>query len=127
MTKINELYRCEVCGNIVGVFHGASGNLVCCGRQMENIPEKSVDEGKEKHVPVIEKTETGIRVKVGALPHPMDDDHYIEWIEVSPGDSVLIHGLRRGEKPEFEFPVHKADVKVRAYCNKHGLWTNRPK
>jgi superoxide reductase len=88
--------------------------------------EKTADQGKEKHVPVIEKSATGILLKVGSVPHPMEEKHFIEWIEVRSGNAVFNKGLQAGEKPEAEFCITDTNVKARAYCNVHGLWTNRP-
>ena len=87
--------------------------------------EKTADAGNEKHVPVVEKTATGIIVKIGAVPHPMEEKHYIEWVEVRTGENVYIRGFKTNEKPEEEFPVTSTNVKVRAFCNVHGLWTNK--
>jgi superoxide reductase len=126
MTKMLELYKCSVCGNITMVVHNSGGTLVCCGKPMEFLQEKTNDQGKEKHVPVVEKTAKGIIVKVGSVPHPMEDKHYIEWIEVTSGPFLSVKGLRPGEKPEAEFCIPETNAKARAYCNVHGLWTNKP-
>jgi superoxide reductase len=123
MTKLLEIYKCGVCGNVTMVVSPSGGTLVCCGQPMILQQEKRDDAGKEKHVPVIEKTGTGIRVKVGSVPHPMEEKHYIQWIEVISGDNLYVHGLKPGQVPEAEFPV-TAPVKVRAFCNVHGLWTS---
>ncbi len=88
-------------------------------------PEKTEDAGKEKHVPVIEKTAKGIIVRLGSVPHPMEEKHYIQWIEAISGDNLLVKGLKPGQKPEAEFPVTGTKVKVRAYCNVHGFWKNK--
>jgi superoxide reductase len=126
MTKLFEVYKCEVCGNITKVVHASGGTMICCGQPMTLLQEKNTDAGKEKHVPVVEKSAKGITVKLGSIPHPMEEKHYIEWIEVRSGDNVYIRGLKSGEKPEAEFCVSDTTVKVRAYCNVHGLWTNHP-
>jgi len=125
MTKLFEVYKCSVCGNIIKVVHASGGTLVCCGQPMVLQQEKIADAGKEKHVPVVEKTATGIIVKIGSVPHPMEEKHYIEWVEVRTGENVYIRGFKPGEKPEAEFPVTDTNVKVRAFCNVHGLWTNK--
>jgi len=125
MTQLFEVYKCNVCGNIVKVVHASEGTLVCCGQPMELLVEKTADQGKEKHVPVVEKTARGILVKVGSVPHPMEEKHFIQWIEVRDGEQVYVHYFRPGEKPEAEFPVSGTDVKVRELCNVHGLWTNK--
>jgi superoxide reductase len=126
MTKLFEVYKCEVCGNMTNVVHASGGTMVCCEKPMTLLQEKTTDQGKEKHVPVVEKSAKGILVKLGSVPHPMEEKHYIEWIEVRTGNNVSIKGLLPGEKPEAEFSVADTNVKVRAYCNVHGLWTNRP-
>jgi len=126
MVKMFEVYKCDVCGNIIKVVHASGGNLVCCGKPMILQLEKTADAGKEKHVPVIEKSGAGIVVKVGSVPHPMEEKHYIEWVEVRTGENVYVRGFRLGEKPEAEFCIADTNAKVRAYCNVHGLWTNKP-
>ncbi|MCK9581030.1 MAG: desulfoferrodoxin [Methanoregula sp.] len=125
MTKLFEVYKCEVCGNITKVVHASGGILVCCGQPMVLQAEKTADLGKEKHVPFVEKSANGIIVKIGSIPHPMEDKHYIEWVEVRHGNNVYIHGFKPGEIPEAEFCIHDTNVKVRGYCNVHGLWTNK--
>ena len=125
MTKLFEVYKCSVCGNTTKVVHASGGTLVCCGQPMVLQQERTADAGKEKHVPVVEKTAAGIIVKIGGVPHPMEEKHYIEWVEVRTGESVYIRGFKPNEKPEAEFPVTSTNVKVRAFCNVHGLWTNK--
>lgn len=125
MTKLLDVYKCSKCGNIVKVVHAAGGSLVCCGEPMVLQQEKTADVGKEKHVPVVEKTANGIIVKIGSVPHPMEDKHYIEWVEVRSGNNLYIRGFKPGEKPEAEFCVKDTGAKVRIYCNVHGLWTNK--
>lgn len=121
MTQKLEVYKCEICGNMVEVLHAGAGKLVCCGQEMKLQAEKSEDVGNEKHVPVIEKTAKGIRVKVGAVAHPMEEKHYIEWIQVIAGGKSYRKFLKPGEKPEAEFELQKIDM-AREYCNIHGLW-----
>jgi superoxide reductase len=122
MAKRMEIYKCEACGNIVEVLHGGEGDLVCCGENMKLFEEKATDEGKEKHVPVIEPVDGGIKVKVGSNPHPMEDKHYIEWIEIIDGDTSYRHYLNPGEAPETVFQAQNPEVTAREYCNVHGLW-----
>ncbi len=118
-----QIYRCNICGNIVQVLHAGGGQLVCCGQPMELLPEKTQDEGVEKHLPVVEKTQGGIKVKVGSVPHPMEESHFIQWIEVFTQKGSLFHFFEPGQIPEAEFPVSCEEVKlVREYCNLHGLW-----
>jgi superoxide reductase len=123
MTEINQIYKCNVCGNIVEMVHTGAGQLVCCGQPMELQKENTVDAAKEKHVPVVEKTETGYKVKVGSAPHPMEEAHYIEWIElIVPDGRNCRKFLKPGNAPEAEFPTNAENVSARAYCNIHGLW-----
>ena len=119
--EINQIYKCEVCGNVVEVLFVGGGELVCCGQSMKLLVAKTEDEGMEKHVPVVEKTETGIKVKVGSVEHPMEEAHYITTIEALEGGKVHRKTLNPGQKPEAEFPVSEKAI-VREYCNLHGLW-----
>ncbi len=125
MTKRNEIYKCEICGNIVEVVHESGGKLVCCGQPMKLLEEKTQDEGQEKHVPIVEKTESGIKVKVGSIEHPMTEEHYIEWIEIRKGNKLPKKFLKPGEKPEAKFCIKEEDIEARAYCNIHGLWKSK--
>ena len=122
MTQLKQIYKCSVCGNIVEVLHAGKGELVCCGKPMELLVEKTQDLGFEKHVPVIERTEKGILVKVGSIPHPMEEAHYIEWIEVIVDGKYGRRFLKPGDKPEALFEVTAQNVIAREYCNVHGLW-----
>lgn len=122
MTKRSEVYKCEVCGNIVEILHAGDGELVCCKQPMDLLAEKTEDQGKEKHVPVIEKTKNGILVKVGSVPHPMEEKHYIEWIEVIADGKAYRKFLNPGEKPEAEFEIKADKITARELCNVHGLW-----
>ena len=122
MTEIKEVYKCGICGNIVEVLHAGQGELVCCGKPMDLQAEKTQDEGQEKHVPVIEKTESGFLVKVGSVEHPMEEKHYIEWIELVADGKSYRKFLKPGEKPEAEFCIKAETVIAREYCNIHGLW-----
>ena len=125
MTELRQIYRCNVCGNIVEVLHAGAGKLVCCGQPMELLTEKTEDAGLEKHVPVIEKTETGYLVKVGSIPHPMEEKHYIEWIELVTDGKLCRKFLKPDEKPEALFEVKAEKVWAREYCNIHGLWKSK--
>jgi superoxide reductase len=117
-----EIYKCSVCGNIVEVLHGGVGELVCCGKPMDKLLEKTADQGKEKHVPVIEKVDGGVKVKVGSVPHPMEAKHYIEWIELLADGKAYRQFLQPGEAPEAVFNVEAASISAREHCNLHGLW-----
>lgn len=123
MTQRGEIYRCNVCGNMVEVVRAGAGELVCCGQPMERLGEKTQEAGQEKHVPVLEKTASGTRIKVGSVPHPMEEKHYIEWIEADLGDGSCRRYLRPGNAPEAEFPgLRETAGSARAFCNIHGLW-----
>lgn len=122
MAKKLQVYKCMACGNIVEVVHGGDGELVCCGQPMKNLIAKTADEGKEKHVPVIEKVDGGIKVKVGSVPHPMEEKHYIEWIEILADGKAYRQFLNPGDAPEAEFSVEANAVTAREHCSIHGLW-----
>jgi len=122
MAKKLEIYKCEACGNIIEVLHGGEGELVCCGEPMKLMAENTVDAAKEKHVPVIEKVSGGVKVKVGSVAHPMEDKHYIEWIEIIADGKAYRQFLKPGEKPEAFFAIAADNIQAREYCNIHGLW-----
>ncbi|MCD6353327.1 MAG: desulfoferrodoxin [Proteobacteria bacterium] len=122
MTKKLEIYKCEVCGNIVEVLHEGKGELVCCGQPMKLFIENTVDAAREKHVPVIEQTDGKVTVKVGSVAHPMEEKHHIEWIEIIADGKAYRQFLKPGEEPEATFEVKTDKITVREYCNLHGLW-----
>ena len=123
MAERNQIYKCDICGNIVEVLHGAGGQLVCCGQPMKLLKENTVDASLEKHVPVVEKIKEGFKIKVGSVPHPMEEKHYIEFIEIIADGVSYKKFLRPGEKPEAEFSIKQpTSLVVREYCNLHGLW-----
>jgi superoxide reductase len=124
MTEIGQIYKCDKCGNIIEVLHVGAGELVCCGEPMKLQKENVVDAAAEKHVPVIEKTKKGVIVKVGSVPHPMEEAHYIEWIEIIADGKSYRKFLHPGEAPEAEFCVEAENVIAREYCNLHGLWSS---
>lgn len=117
-----EIYKCAQCGNIVEVLHGGVGQLVCCDEPMELLDEKTADAATEKHVPVIEKIDAGYKVKVGSVPHPMLDEHYIQWIELLADGKAYRQFLEPGNEPEAVFNVEADSVSAREHCNIHGLW-----
>ena len=128
MAEQNGIYKCNICGNVVSVLEAHAGELVCCGQPMELLKEKTGEqEGKEKHVPIIEKSENGIKVKVGSVAHPMEEGHYISLIQLIKGDSIVIgKRLKPGDKPEAEFCCLASvdGLKARVLCNVHGVWVN---
>lgn len=117
-----QVYKCETCGNIVEVVHGGPGELVCCGESMVLLKENTVDAAVEKHVPVIEQTDHGIKVTVGSVAHPMEESHYIEWIEVIADGKAYREFLNPGDAPEALFCVEADTITAREYCNLHGHW-----
>ena len=125
MANVGEIYKCNVCGHIVEVLHEGTGELVCCGQPMELKKENTQDAALEKHVPVIEKSDRGVKVKVGSVAHPMESKHYIEWIQITADGKSYRKYLKPGEKPEAEFCVSAEKVEAREYCNLHGLWKKK--
>lgn len=123
MAELLEVYKCELCGNIVEVIHAGSGDLVCCGEEMKLFSENTVDASKEKHVPVIEKVEGGYKVSVGSVPHPMEEKHYIEWIELIADGKAYRQLLNPGDEPTATFNVTATNVSARELCNLHGVWS----
>ena len=121
-TERQQVYKCQVCGIIAEVLDGGAGELVCCGQPMQLLVENTVDAAKEKHVPVVEAADGGVKVKVGSTAHPMEEKHYIEWIEVIADGRVYRQFLKPGDAPEAFFPVEAAGIVAREYCNLHGLW-----
>lgn len=123
MPKKMQIFKCEICGNIVEMLHEGDGELVCCGQPMKWFEENTVDAAREKHVPVVEKITGGFKVKVGSVPHPMEEKHYIEWIEVITEDGRAYRQfLSPGMKPEASFMIDADKIVAREYCNLHGLW-----
>ena len=119
----NEVYKCEVCGNIVEVLTVGGGELICCGKPMILQKENTIDASLEKHIPIVEKTENEITVIVGEVEHPMDKNHYIEWIELIADGKIYRQNLNPGDKPMAKFKISRTEnIIVRAYCNLHGLW-----
>ncbi len=123
MTEQLQVYKCEVCGNIVEVVGAGAGELVCCGQPMTLQQEKTEDASTEKHVPFIERTDEGVKVRVGQnAAHPMEPEHYIQWIELVADSKAYRQFLEPGDAPEAAFAVAGDDVTAREYCNVHGLW-----
>jgi superoxide reductase len=122
MTQRLQVYKCDLCGNIVEVLHEGKGGLVCCAQPMKLMQEQTADSSVEKHVPVVEKTADGIKITVGSAPHPMEDKHYIEWVQILAGGNAYRIFLKPGGAPEGIFGTGVGDVTAREYCNVHGLW-----
>jgi superoxide reductase len=119
-----EVYKCDLCGNIVEVLHGGEGALVCCGEEMKLLEEQTADSAVEKHVPVIERSDEGITVTVGSTLHPMEEEHYIEWIELVADGKAYRQFLQPGDEPKACFAVQAEAVTAREHCNVHALWKN---
>ena len=120
--QLLQVYKCGVCGNMVELIHVGGGTLTCCNQPMQLQVENTVDAAREKHIPVLEKTATGVIVHVGSISHPMEEKHYIEWIEVVADGKTYRQFLQPGDSPEATFAVKAEFVTARAYCNLHGLW-----
>lgn len=122
MTSKSQIYKCEICGNIIEVLHQGADALVCCGQPMKLQEENTIDASKEKHIPIIGENEQGVIIKVGSELHPMEPEHYIEWIEISTEKGESKKFLKPNEKPHAMFPIKADNIKARCYCNIHGLW-----
>ncbi len=128
MVQQKQIYKCNICGNIVEVLYAGGGQLVCCGKPMELLAEKTKDIGQEKHVPVIERIKDGIKVRVGSVPHPMEENHYIQWIELVIDGLSTRKFLKPGVLPEATFylkDIEGKEIFAREYCNLHGLWIGK--
>jgi len=126
MTQLRELYHCKICGNVVEIAHEGAPALVCCEKPMVKLEAKTEDQGQEKHVPVVEEAGCGIKVKVGSVAHPMEDKHYIKFIEILLEDKIMRKELEPGQIPEVECCIPKSKViEVREFCTIHGLWKNK--
>jgi len=122
MAEKLQIYKCEVCGNIVEMLHGGKGELVCCNEPMKLYRENTVDAAVEKHIPVVNADDKGMNVKVGSVTHPMEESHYIEWIEVIQDGKAYRQFLKPGDAPQAYFCLEDKGATVREYCNLHGLW-----
>ena len=125
MAEKLQVYKCVACGHAVEILTAGDGSLACCGKPMEHLAVKSADQGKEKHVPVIEKFNGGFKVKVGSIPHPMEEKHFIQWIEIIADGKVYRQSLTPGQAPEAVFNLTADNVTAREYCNLHGVWEGR--
>lgn len=123
MAKVLEIYKCELCGNIVEVVHAGEGDLSCCGQDMKLLTENTVDATKEKHVPVIEVGNGSVKVTIGSIAHPMEEKHYIEWIELVADGKAYRQFLNPGDAPTATFNVTAKKLTARELCNLHGLWS----
>ena len=122
MTNLHQVYKCPICGNIVEVLHAGGGELVCCGQPMELLVPKTDDVGLEKHLPVVTQLDNTVTIKVGSIPHPMEEAHYIEWIELVTDNQVYKKFLKPGQEAVAIFEITGTINQVCCYCNVHGLW-----
>lgn len=122
MTKLLEIYKCELCGNIVEVVHASGGDLACCGKPMKNMIAGTVDASKEKHIPVVEKKDGIYSIIIGSVAHPMEEKHYIEWVQINSGNKSYREFLTPGQEPKAIFDLKTGKISAREYCNLHGLW-----
>lgn len=125
MAKIGEVYRCQVCDNLIEVLKEGEGELICCKVPMTLLKERNDDTGQEKHVPVLEETATGVVVKVGEVAHPMEETHCIDWVEIKADGKIYRQTLKAGDQPQAQFSVDPdkvSQISVRSYCSIHGLW-----
>ncbi len=125
MTKLNQVYQCSVCGNITEVAHASAGTLACCNKPMVLLEENSTDAATEKHVPVVEKIDGGYKVSVGSVLHPMQDDHFIEWIELVTPTGIMREYLKPGDEPIATFKTDATEVYAREFCTLHGHWKSK--
>ena len=125
MAKLLEVYKCNLCGNIVETIHAGGGALTCCAEEMVLLAENTVDAAKEKHVPVVTKVDGGFKVTVGSVAHPMEEKHFIEWIELLADGKAYRQFLKPGEVAEAFFPVTASSVTARELCNLHGQWATQ--
>ena len=122
MAEQLEIYKCPSCGIVVEVLEGSACQLACCDQEMKLFEANTVDAAKEKHVPVIEKISGGYKVKIGSVPHPMEEKHYIQWIELLVNGKAYRQFLRPGQVAEAIFQIDAERVSAREFCNLHGLW-----
>lgn len=120
--QLHEIRKCELCGNIVEFVHPGGGEMICCGKPMKHMAEGTVDASKEKHIPQVTKVADGYDVVIGSVVHPMEEKHYIEWIELIADGISYKHFLKAGQEPRASFKTNAKSVTVREYCNLHGLW-----
>lgn len=128
MTEEKQVYRCNICGNMLEVIHKGVGKTVCCDNQMQLLEEKTEGLGPEKHVPIVEQTENGVIVKIGSVDHPMEENHCIEWVELITDKGLYRKVFKHGDKPEAEFNINVDDINqisAREYCSIHGLWKSK--
>ena len=128
IAKVGEVYKCEVCGNVVSIIEEGPGTLVCCNTDMILLEEQTIEkEGNEKHVPVVEIEGNKVIVKVGNVEHPMEENHFIEMIQLLRNNKLVAEKrLFPNDKPKAEFFIENPDnIRARALCNMHGLWTSK--
>lgn len=122
--KRDQVYQCMLCGNVLEIRHASGPIPVCCGKELRHLEEKTADKTTEKHVPVLEKTEEGYKVTVGSTLHPMEDKHYIAFVQLVGKESTYTKYFKAGDKPVAEFKCKDEIQKAREYCILHGLWSS---
>jgi superoxide reductase len=125
MAEKHQIHKCTACGTVVEVLTAGDGNLACCGQPMDHLAAKTADQGKEKHVPVIEKFNGGFKVKIGSIPHPMEEKHFIQWIEIITDGKIYRQTLKPGQAPEAVFNLAAENITAREHCNLHGVWEGK--
>jgi superoxide reductase len=125
LADLNQIFKCAECGDLLEVIVAGTGKAMCCGEDMGLLQAKTEDAGQEKHVPVIEKISSGVKVKVGSIPHPMEEKHWIQFIEIVADGKVYRKQLKPGDKPEAEFQITAQKIIAREFCNIHGLWKSK--
>ncbi len=122
---MSEIYKCDVCGQVIQVLNKSAGTLVCCNKPMRLLQEKTIDAGSEKHVPIIKQEGSNVEVRIGSIPHPMTTEHYIQWIKIITTREEQLIKLKPGDEPIINTTINGEIIKVNAYCNKHELWANK--
>jgi len=118
-----RFFKCNHCGNIIGVIHNAGVPMMCCGEKMQELIPGTVDAAVEKHVPVVSIDGNIVTVKVGEVEHPMVEEHFIQWVYLQTNRGGQRKCLKPGTKPEVKFALcDEEPVAVFEYCNLHGLW-----
>lgn len=125
MTERLEMYRCEICGNLVQVILAGGGELVCCGQPMTLLKPNTIEDAAlEKHIPVYIQHENGVEIQVGSVLHPMNDNHYIMFIESISEDRnrMKLQYLHPGQEAKMLLEEKLGKEKALEFCNLHGLW-----
>ena len=119
-------FRCKKCGKVIVMLSERNTPTICCGEEMEELAAGITEASKEKHIPVFERTGNIVKVSVGSVAHPMEEQHFIEWIALETSQGVQIKYLKPEQAPEAVFALTDGEtaVKAYAYCNLHSLWAS---